>query len=446
MSFIELRKNPSIPPIHLTELRRKSPLVLLELIEELHIKGLVRPHKKDIISALLKEYARRGEDILGDGVLEILPDGFGFLRSPEASYLAGSDDIYISPSQIRRFYLQTGDTVSGKIRPPKESERYFALSEVISINFDPCNAADFHTIKSKVLFENLTPIYPRERLLLERGDGSPGDITTRVIDLLVPIGKGQRGLIVAPPKVGKTMMLRNIAQSITHNHKECFVIVLLVGERPEEVTDMRRSVEGEVVASTFDEPATRHIQVAEMVIEKAKRLVEHKHDVVVLLDSITRLARAYNIVMPSSGKVLTGGIDASVLHPLKRFFGAARNVEEPGSLTTLATILKDTGSAGSLGSTVSKMDDMLCDELKGTGNMDIYLDRLAAEKGIFPPIKHCSGTRREDLFMTEEDLQKRWILRRILRSMDDASAIEFLVDRLRKTTGNEKFFEAMKQK
>lgn len=390
------------------------------------------PAKKDMVLTRLKERADRGEDIYGDGVLEILPDGFGFLRFSEGSYLAGPDDIYVSPSQIRRFNLHTGDSISGKIRLPKESERYFALLKVDQINFDaPENA------KNKVLFENLTPLFANERLVLERGNGSTEDITARVIDLIAPIGKGQRGLIVSPPKAGKTMMLQNIAKSIIHNHPECYVIVLLIDERPEEVTDMKRSVRAEVIASTFDEPPARHVQVAEMVIEKAKRLVEHKHDVVILLDSLTRLARAYNTVSPSSGKVLTGGVDANALQRPKRFLGAARNVEEGGSLTVIATTLIDTGS---------KMDEVIYEEFKGTGNMEIHLDRRIAEARIYPAIKLTrSGSRREDLLVKQEELQKMWVLRKILQSMDEVAAIEFLIDRLRATKTNSDFFDSMKK-
>jgi transcription termination factor Rho len=421
--------------MNLTDLKKNSPAELVSIAEELKIEGLGRLHKKDMIFAILKALAKRGEDIYGGGVLEILPDGFGFLRSSEGSYLAGPDDIYVSPSQIRRFNLHTGDTVSGKIRPPKESERYFALLKVDEINFDtPDNA------KSRVLFENLTPLFPDERLCLERGNGSTEDITARVIDLVAPVGKGQRGLIVSPPKAGKTMMMQNIAQSIVHNCPECYLIVLLIDERPEEVTDMRRSVTGErveVIASTFDEPATRHVQVAEIVIEKAKRLIEHKKDVVILLDSMTRLARAYNTVIPSSGKVLTGGVDANALQRPKRFFGAARNIEEGGSLTIIATALVDTGS---------KMDDVIYEEFKGTGNMEIHLDRRIAEKRIYPAIHlNRSGTRREEKLAKPDVLQKMWILRKILQSMDEIAAMEFLIDRLKATKTNNEFFDSMKK-
>lgn len=418
--------------MNLTELKQKNPAELVTIGEELQIEGLARLHKKDMIFSILKAHAKRGEDIYGDGVLEILQDGFGFLRSAEASYLAGPDDIYVSPSQIRRFNLHTGDTISGKIRPPKEGERYFALLKVNEINFDvPENA------KNKVLFENLTPLFANERLKLERGNGSTEDITARVIDLVAPIGKGQRCIIVSPPKAGKTMMMQNIAQSITHNHPECYLIVLLIDERPEEVTDMERSVRGEVIASTFDEPATRHVQVAEMVIEKAKRLVEHKRDVVILLDSMTRLARAYNTVVPASGKVLTGGVDANALQRPKRFFGAARNIEEGGSLTIIASALVDTGS---------KMDEVIYEEFKGTGNSEVHLDRRISEKRIYPAINiNRSGTRREELLAKQDELQKMWILRKILHQMDDIAAMEFLIERLRNTKTNEEFFEAMKK-
>ncbi|MDR3478962.1 MAG: transcription termination factor Rho [Gammaproteobacteria bacterium] len=418
--------------MNLTELKKKSAAELIALSDEYGLENMARSRKQDIIFAILKAHAKRGEDIYGDGVLEILQDGFGFLRSAEGSYLAGPDDIYVSPSQIRRFNLRTGDTISGKIRPPKEGERYFALLKVDHINFDaPENA------KSKVLFENLTPLFANERLKMECGNGSTEDITARIIDLASPIGKGQRGLIVSPPKAGKTMMLQNIAHSISQNHPECYLMVLLIDERPEEVTEMTRSVKGEVIASTFDEPANRHVQVAEMVIEKAKRLVEHKRDVVILLDSITRLARAYNTVVPASGKVLTGGVDANALQRPKRFFGAARNIEEGGSLTIIATSLVDTGS---------KMDDVIYEEFKGTGNMEIHLDRKIAERRIYPAINlNKSGTRREELLTRPDEIQKMWILRKILQPMDDLAAIEFLIDRLKSTKTNEDFFDAMKR-
>ncbi|GAB4300150.1 transcription termination factor Rho [Sulfurivermis fontis] len=418
--------------MNLTELKRKPAAELIELAESLGIEGASRSRKENVIFSLLKATAKGGEDICGDGVLEILQDGFGFLRSADSSYLAGPDDIYVSPSQIRRFNLRTGDTVTGKIRPPKEGERYFALLKVDTINYEPPENA-----KNKVLFENLTPLHPNERLNLELGNGSTEDITARVIDLVAPIGKGQRGLIVSPPKAGKTMLLQNIAHSITHNHPECFLIVLLIDERPEEVTEMARSVRGEVVSSTFDEPASRHVQVAEMVIEKAKRLVEHKKDVVILLDSITRLGRAYNTVIPSSGKVLTGGVDANALHRPKRFFGAARNIEEGGSLTIIATALIDTGS---------RMDDVIYEEFKGTGNMEIHLDRRIAEKRIYPAINiNRSGTRREELLTDADELQKMWILRKLLHPMDELAAMEFLFDKLKATKTNGDFFDSMKR-
>ncbi|RTK95863.1 MAG: transcription termination factor Rho, partial [Lysobacterales bacterium] len=396
------------------------------------LEGMARSRKQDVIFAILKAHAKSGEDIWGDGVLEILSDGFGFLRGGDSSYLAGPDDIYVSPSQIRRFNLRTGDTVSGKIRPPKEGERYFALLKVNEINYEPPENS-----KSKVLFENLTPLHAHRRLKLERGNGSTEDITARIIDLIAPIGKGQRGLIGSPPKAGKTVLMQNVAQSISVNHPECYLIVLLIDERPEEVTEMQRTVRGEVIASTFDEPAARHVQVAEMVIEKAKRLVEHKVDVVILLDSITRLARAYNTVVPSSGKVLTGGVDANALHRPKRFFGAARNIEEGGSLTIVATSLVETGS---------KMDDVIYEEFKGTGNMEIHLDRRISEKRVFPAIDiNRSGTRREELLTEPDDLQKMWILRKLLHPMDELQAIEFLLERLKNTRTNRDFFEMMKR-
>ena len=418
--------------MNLTELKKKSAADLIAIAQELKLEGMARSRKQDVIFAILKALAKSGEDISGDGVLEILQDGFGFLRSADSSYLAGPDDIYVSPSQIRRFNLRTGDTVSGKIRPPKEGERYFALLKVGDINFEPPEAS-----KNKVLFENLTPLHADERLTLERGNGSTEDITARVIDLIAPIGKGQRGLIVSPPKAGKTMMLQNIAQSIAANHPECYLMVLLIDERPEEVTEMQRSVRGEVIASTFDEPATRHVQVAEMVNDKAKRLVEHKRDVVILLDSITRLARAYNTVVPSSGKVLTGGVDANALQKPKRFFGAARNIEEGGSLTIIATTLIDTGS---------RMDDVIYEEFKGTGNMEIHLDRRISEKRVFPAIDiNRSGTRREELLTDQDDLQRMWVLRKLLHPMDELQAMEFMLERLKSTRTNREFFESMKR-
>lgn len=418
--------------MNLTDLKKQSAAELIEVAQSVGIENVARSRKQDIIFSILKAQAKKGEDIFGGGVLEILQDGFGFLRSADSSYLAGPDDIYVSPSQIRRFNLRTGDSITGKIRPPKDSERYFALLKVDEINFDlPENA------RNKVLFENLTPLHATERLKTERGNGSTEDITARVIDIACPIGKGQRGLIVSPPKAGKTLILQNIAQSITANHPECYLIVLLIDERPEEVTEMERMVQGEVVSSTFDEPASRHVQVAEMVIEKAKRLVEHKRDVVILLDSITRLARAYNTVVPSSGKVLTGGVDANALHRPKRFFGAARNIEEGGSLTILATALIDTGS---------KMDEVIYEEFKGTGNWELHLDRRIAEKRVFPAIHvNRSGTRREELIMGPEELQKVWILRKFLHPMDEIEAMEFLLGRLQHSKTNGEFFEAMKR-
>ncbi|MGB1950259.1 MAG: transcription termination factor Rho [Marinobacter sp.] len=420
--------------MNLTELKQNSMPELLDIAQEMGLDNLARSRKQDVIFTILKKHAKGGEDIYGDGVLEILQDGFGFLRSADASYLAGPDDIYVSPSQIRRFNLRTGDTVAGKIRPPKDGERYFALLKVNEINFDkPDNA------RNKILFENLTPLFPDERLMLEAGNGSTEDLSSRVLDLVAPIGKGQRGLIVSPPKAGKTLLMQSIAQSITRNSPECHVMVLLIDERPEEVTEMQRTVRGEVIASTFDEPPARHVQVAEMVIEKAKRLVEHKKDVVILLDSITRLARAYNTVIPSSGKVLTGGVDAHALEKPKRFFGAARNVEEGGSLTILATALVNTGS---------KMDEVIYEEFKGTGNMEIHLDRKIAEKRTYPAINiRSSGTRREDLLMSEADIQRVWILRKLLHSMDDdTAAIEFLLDKLKETKTNAEFFDSMKRR
>ena len=417
--------------MNLTELKLKPVSELLDLALTMKLDSVSRSKKQDIIFAILKAHAKSGEDISGGGVLEILQDGFGFLRSAEASYLAGPDDIYVSPSQIRRFNMRTGDSIEGKIRPPKDSERYFAMLKVDMINLDsPENT------RNKIAFENLTPLHPNERLIMERGNGSTEDITARIIDLVSPIGKGQRGLIVSPPKAGKTMMLNHIAQSIAANHPDCYLIVLLIDERPEEVTEMERSVRGEVVSSTFDEPASRHVQVAEMVIEKAKRLAEHKKDVVILLDSITRLARAYNTVIPSSGKVLTGGVDAHALHRPKRFFGAARNIEEGGSITILATALVDTGS---------KMDEVIYEEFKGTGNMEIHLDRRITEKRIFPAINiNRSGTRREELLTKPDELQKMWILRRLLQPMDEIGAIEFLMGKLQATKTNAEFFDSMK--
>ena len=418
--------------MNLNELKQHSVPDLIETLKAMGGDHSARMRRQDIIFSILKSQAKKGEDIFSEGVLEILQDGFGFLRSADSSYLAGPDDIYVSPSQIRRFNLRTGDTVSGKIRPPKDNERYFALLKVDQINFDlPEN------VKHKVLFENLTPLHPNERMPLERGNGSTEDITARIVDMISPIGKGQRGLIVSPPKAGKTLMLQNIAQSIASNHPECYLIVLLIDERPEEVTEMERMVKGEVVASTFDEPASRHVQVAEMVIEKAKRLVEHKRDVVILLDSITRLARAYNTTIPSSGKVLTGGVDAHALHRPKRFFGAARNIEEGGSLTILATALIETGS---------KMDEVIYEEFKGTGNMEIHLDRRIAEKRVFPAINiNRSGTRREELLIDSDELQKVWILRKFLHSMDEMDAMEFVLGRMQSSKTNLEFFDQMKK-
>ncbi|MCH8308667.1 MAG: transcription termination factor Rho [Proteobacteria bacterium] len=418
--------------MNLTELKIRPPAELVELGESLGLDDLARSRKQDIIFAILKAHARLGEDIYGDGVLEILQDGFGFLRSSDSSYLAGPDDIYVSPSQIRRFHLRTGDTVSGLIRPPKDGERYFALLKIGQINFDSPEST-----RNKVPFGDLTPLFPHERLLLEQGNGSTEDLTARIIDMVAPIGKGQRGLIVSPPKAGKTILLQNIASSIVANSPEVILIVLLIDERPEEVTEMSRTVRGEVVSSTFDEPASRHVQVAEMVIEKAKRLTEHKKDVVILLDSITRLARAYNTVVPSSGKVLTGGVDANALHRPKRFFGAARNIEEGGSLTILATALVDTGS---------KMDEVIYEEFKGTGNMEIHLDRRIAEKRVFPAINiNRSGTRKEEYLTSPEELQKMWVLRKVLHPMDELAAVEFLLSKLKDTKTNAQFFEAMKR-
>ncbi len=418
--------------MNLTELKQKPATELVTISTELGLNNLARSRKQDVIFEILKAQAKKGVDIHGDGVLEILQDGFGFLRSAGSSYLAGPDDIYVSPSQIRRFNLRTGDNISGKIRPPKDGERYFALLKINEINFEPLEKA-----KGKILFENLTPLFANERLTLELGNGSTEDLTPRVIDLASPIGKGQRGLIVSPPKAGKTMILQGIAQSIAHNHPEVHLIVLLIDERPEEVTEMERSVRGEVISSTFDEPASRHVQVAEMVIERAKRLTEHKKDVVILLDSITRLARAYNTVIPSSGKVLTGGVDANALQRPKRFFGAARNIEEGGSLTIIATALVETGS---------RMDDVIYEEFKGTGNMELHLDRNIAEKRIYPAINiNRSGTRREELLTSEADLQKIWILRKILHPMEELAGMEFLLERLKATKNNNDFFDAMKR-
>jgi transcription termination factor Rho len=418
--------------MNLSELKQLPIADLFNIAQEIGVENPSRMRKQEIIFAILKAHALKGEDIHGDGVLEVLTDGFGFLRSSDGSYLAGPDDIYVSPSQIRRFGLRSGDTISGKIRPPKDSERYFALLKVDEINYDSPDSA-----KRKILFENLTPLFATKRLVMEQGNGSTEDLTARVVDLCAPFGRGQRGLIVSPPKAGKTLMLQNIARSIEKNYPECYLIVLLIDERPEEVTEMQRSVKGEVVASTFDEPANRHVQVAEMVIEKAKRLVEHKRDVVILLDSITRLARAYNTVIPSSGKVLTGGVDANALQRPKRLYGAARNIEEGGSLTIIATALVDTGS---------KMDEVIYEEFKGTGNMEIHLSRSISERRVFPAINiNRSGTRREDLLLSPEDLQRTWILRKILQSMDECDAIEFLIERMKNHKTNAEFFDAMKR-
>ena len=431
------RPHPQVPegfPTYsLGDLKRMPAPKLLEIADQLNIhEGVARARKQDVIFALLKVLTRHGEGVAADGVLEILPDGFGFLRAAEASYLAGPDDTYISPSQIRRFNLRTGDHIAGRIRWPKDGERYFALNIVDTINGEPLEAS-----KNKALFENLTPLFPRRKFRLERGDGSTEDITGRILDLMAPQGKGQRALIVSPPKAGKTMLMQQVASAITYNHPDVHLIVLLIDERPEEVTEMQRTVRGEVISSTFDEPAARHVQVAEMVIERAKRLVEHKKDVVILLDSITRLARAYNNVVPSSGKVLTGGVDANALHRPKRFFGAARNVEEGGSLTIIATALIDTGS---------KMDEVIYEEFKGTGNSEVHLNRRIAEKRVYPAIDiNRSGTRREDLLIEPELLQKIWILRKLLHGMDEIGAMEFLLDKMKNTKSNDEFFSSMKR-
>ena len=416
----------------LPELRNKSISELQAAAEDMNIENLARARRQDITFAMLKAHAAENQPIYGEGVLEILQDGFGFLRSSDSSYLAGPDDVYVSPTQIRRFNLHTGDTVAGSVRPPKDSERYFALLKVAEINFE-----EPENVRSKVLFENLTPYFPEERFKLEQGTGSLEDLTARIIDLSAPIGKGQRGLIVSPPKAGKTILLQNIASSIAANYPEAQLIVLLIDERPEEVTDMQRTVRGEVVASTFDEPATRHVQVADMVLAKAKRLAEHKKDVIILLDSITRLARAYNTVAPSSGKVLTGGVDANALQKPKRFFGAARNIEEGGSLTIIATALVDTGS---------RMDEVIFEEFKGTGNMEIHLDRRISEKRVYPAIHiNRSGTRREELLMEPDELQKMWVLRKVVHDMDEIAAIEFLINKMKDTKTNSEFFESMKR-
>jgi len=418
--------------MHLSELKAHHVSTLLDMATAAGIEGANRLRKQELIFALLKNQAKKGESIYGDGALEVLPDGFGFLRSPDISYLAGTDDIYVSPSQIRRFNLRTGDTIEGEIRTPKEGERYFALVKLDKVNGESPEAS-----KHKILFENLTPLHPTEHMKLEREMRGEENFTSRVVDIIAPIGKGQRGLLVAAPKSGKTVMMQHIAHAITANHPDVALIVLLIDERPEEVTEMTRSVKGEVVASTFDEPATRHVQVAEMVIEKAKRLVEHKKDVVILLDSITRLARAYNTVVPASGKVLTGGVDANALQKPKRFFGAARNVEEGGSLTIIATALIDTGS---------RMDDVIYEEFKGTGNMEIHLDRRMAEKRVYPSINvNRSGTRREELLLKPDVLQKVWVLRKLLYGLDDLEATEFLLDKVRATKNNAEFFDAMRR-
>jgi transcription termination factor Rho len=416
--------------IKLQDLKQKTPAELVSLAEELEVENASALRKQELLFAILKNLAGREVEIIGEGVVEVLQDGFGFLRSPDANYLAGPDDIYISPSQIRKFTLRTGDTVEGQIRSPKDGERYFALVKVNRINFE-----DPEKTRHKVHFDNLTPLYPDERLEMETGDPTKKDYSARVIDIVAPLGKGQRGLIVAPPRTGKTVLLQNIAHSITANHPECYLIVLLIDERPEEVTDMQRSVKGEVISSTFDEPASRHVQVAEMVIEKAKRLVEHGRDVVILLDSITRLGRAYNTVVPSSGKVLTGGVDANALQRPKRFFGAARNIEEGGSLTIIATALIDTGS---------RMDEVIFEEFKGTGNSEIILDRKVADKRVFPAIDILrSGTRKEELLVKPDVLKKTYVLRRILNPMGTVDAIEFLLDKLRQTKSNSDFFDSM---
>ena len=417
--------------MNLTDLKRKPVAELVEMAHEMGLENLARSRKQEVIAAILRKQAQSGVDIYGNGTLEILSDGFGFLRSHDTSYLAGPDDIYVSHSQIRRFNLRTGDSISGKIRPPKDGERYFALLKVDEINLSEPNAK-----KHQILFENLTPLFPDERYNLERGNGSTEDLSGRIVDLIAPIGKGQRALIVSPPKAGKTLMLQAIAQSITSNDPDAIMIVLLIDDRPEEVTEKQRLVQGEVVASTFDEPPSRHVQVAEMVIEKAKRLVEHKKNVVILLDSITRLARAYNTIVPSSGKVLTGGVDAHALERPKRFYGAARNIEEGGSLTIVATAIVETGS---------KMDEVIYEEFKGTGNMELHLERKIAEKRVYPAINiRRSGTRREELLMSEEELQRVWILRKLLHDMDDIAAIEFMTDKLKDTKTNEEFFSLMK--
>ncbi len=418
--------------MHLKELKKKTPAELVEMAEELEVEAASTMRRQDLMFAILKEMAEDGEDIIGQGTIEVLTDGFGFLRSPEANYLAGPDDIYVSPNQVRKWGLRTGDTVEGEVRAPKDGERYFAIVKLISVNFD-----DPEAVRHRVNFDNLTPLYPDEKLSLDTLDPTVKDKSARVIDIISPQGKGQRALIVAPPRTGKTVLLQNIAKAITDNHPEVFLIVLLVDERPEEVTDMQRSVKGEVISSTFDEPATRHVQVAEMVIEKAKRLVEHKRDVVILLDSITRLGRAYNTVVPSSGKVLTGGVDANALQRPKRFFGAARNIEEGGSLSIIATALIDTGS---------RMDEVIFEEFKGTGNSEIVLDRKVSDKRIFPALDvGKSGTRKEELLVAKDKLSKMWVLRRILMQMGTIDAMEFLLDKMKDSKSNEDFFATMNQ-
>ncbi|ALH82652.1 MULTISPECIES: transcription termination factor Rho [Sphingopyxis] len=418
--------------MHLKELKTKAPAQLVEMAEELGVEGASTLRKQDLMFSILKELAEEGEEIIGSGTIEVLPDSFGFLRSSDANYLAGPDDIYVSPNQVRKYGLRTGDTVEGEIRAPRDGERYFALTKLIKVNFD-----DPEAVRHRVNFDNLTPLYPNQKLSLDTVDPTVKDKSARVIDLVSPQGKGQRALIVAPPRTGKTVLLQNIAKAITDNHPEVYLIVLLVDERPEEVTDMQRSVNGEVVSSTFDEPATRHVQVAEMVIEKAKRLVEHKKDVVILLDSITRLGRAYNTVVPSSGKVLTGGVDANALQRPKRFFGAARNIEEGGSLSIIATALIDTGS---------RMDEVIFEEFKGTGNSEIVLDRKVADKRIFPSLDvGKSGTRKEELLVEKDKLSKMWVLRRILMQMGTVDAMEFLLDKIKDSKTNEDFFDSMNQ-
>ncbi|MFC3100988.1 transcription termination factor Rho [Altererythrobacter lauratis] len=418
--------------MHLKELKQRTPAELVAMAEEYEVEGASTMRRQDLMFAILKEVAEDGEEIIGEGTIEVLSDGFGFLRSPEANYLAGPDDIYVSPNQVRKWGLRTGDTVEGEIRAPKDGERYFAITKLLKVNFDDPDA-----VRHRTNFDNLTPLYPDERLILDTVDPTVKDKSARVIDLISPQGKGQRALIVAPPRTGKTVLLQNIAKAITDNHPEVFLIVLLVDERPEEVTDMQRSVKGEVISSTFDEPASRHVQVAEMVIEKAKRLVEHKKDVVILLDSITRLGRAYNTVVPSSGKVLTGGVDANALQRPKRFFGAARNIEEGGSLSIIATALIDTGS---------RMDEVIFEEFKGTGNSEIVLDRKVADKRIFPALDvGKSGTRKEELLVPKEQLSKMWVLRRILMQMGTVDSMEFLLDKMKDSKTNEDFFATMNQ-